>query len=65
MVRDLDMALADAQLVAGMRRTITAGRVDFGLRPYWPLMAPQRQALEQAAARYGEFLNLEPRLTVA
>jgi hypothetical protein len=57
------MALADAQLVAAMRRTITAGRVDFDLRPYRPLTSPQLRALEQAAARYGEFLQLEPRLT--
>jgi hypothetical protein len=59
----IGMALADAQLVAGMRRTITAGRVDFGLRPYRPLTAPQLRALQEAAARYGEFLNLEPHLT--
>jgi hypothetical protein len=58
------MALAGAQLVAGMRRTITGGRVDFDLRPYRPLTPPQLRALEEAAARYGEFLHLEPRLTL-
>jgi hypothetical protein len=59
------MALAGAQLVASMRRTITGGRVEFALGPYRPLTPPQRSALEEAAARYGEFLGLEPRLVLA
>lgn len=61
----IGMALVDAQLLASMRRTITNDRVRFDLRPYRVLTAGQVEALEQAAARYGEFLGLKARLAVA
>jgi winged helix DNA-binding protein len=61
----LGMALTGAQLVASMKRTVTAGQVRFDLRPYGPLEPAQVSALEDAARRYGEFLGLEPRLTGA
>lgn len=53
----IGMALVDAQLVAGMKRTLTASRVVFELTPHRPLSAAERQALDEAAARYGEFLG--------
>jgi hypothetical protein len=58
------MALVDAQLVAAMRRTIAKDHVRFDLRPYRTLTPAQLKALDQAATRYGEYLRLEPRLTV-
>jgi hypothetical protein len=61
----IGMALAGAQLVAGMKRTVTADQVRFDLRPYRALTAAETGALEEAARRYGEFLNLEPCLTGA
>jgi hypothetical protein len=51
------MALVDAQLVAAMKRTVTADRVVFHLRPYRPLPAADIAALEAAANRYGKFLG--------
>jgi hypothetical protein len=61
----IGMALAGAQLVAAMKRTITGDQVRFDLQPYRALTPAQISALEQAARRYGQFLNLEPRLTGA
>jgi Winged helix DNA-binding domain len=58
------MALVDAQLLAAMRRTITRDHVRFDLRPYRALTPPQTQALNQAATRYGKYLQLEGRLTL-
>ena len=51
------MALVDAQLVAAMKRTVTADHVIFELRPYGPLCAADMAALETAAGRYGTFLG--------
>ena len=51
------MALVDAQLVAAMKRAVTADRVQFELRPYRPLRPDEVEALEAAAGRYGEFLG--------
>jgi Winged helix DNA-binding domain len=61
----IGMALADAQLVAAMKRTITADQVRFDLRPYQSLTPAEAGALQEAARRYGQFLNLEPCLTGA
>jgi hypothetical protein len=61
----IGMALADAQLAAAMKRTVTSGQVRFALQPYRALTPAQVSALEEAARRYGEFLSLEPRLTGA
>jgi len=58
------MALVDGQLVAAMKRTVTDARVRFDLRPYRPLTPGQRDALEQAAARYANYLQVDARLTV-
>ena len=56
------MALADAQLIAAMRRTIAHDHVRFDLRPYQTLTPPQTEALDQAARRYGQYLHLNARL---
>jgi Protein of unknown function (DUF1006). len=58
------MALVDAQLLAAMRRTIANDHVQFDLWPYRALTSPQIEALDQAAARYGEYLRLKARLTL-
>jgi len=60
----IGMALVDAQLLAAMRRTITNDNVQFDLRPYRTLTAPQIEALDRAATRYGEYLRLKARLAV-
>jgi hypothetical protein len=60
----IGMALADAQLVASMRRTISRDIVEFELRPYRPLTSQQVEVLDQAAARYGKFLQLNASLKV-
>jgi hypothetical protein len=58
------MALADAQLIAAMRRSIAPGQVQFDLRPYRALAPPQIEALDQAARRYGAYLRLKARITL-
>jgi hypothetical protein len=57
------MALVDAQLLAAMRRTIGRAHVRFDLRPYRALTRPQIEALNQAATRYGEYLQLQAIIT--
>src|SRR5215470_5035284 len=57
------MALVDAQIVAAMRRTFAHGHVQFDLRPYRPLTPQQIEAVDQAATRYGKYLQLNARLT--
>jgi hypothetical protein len=58
------MALADAQLVAAMRRSIAPGLVQFDLRPYRALTPPEIEAIDQAARRYGAYLQLTARITL-
>lgn len=58
------MALADAQLIAAMRRIIAPGQVQFELRPYRTLTPAEIEALDQAATRYGEYLQLKARITL-
>jgi hypothetical protein len=55
------MALADAQLIAAMRRSVAHDHVRFDLRPYRALTPAQTEALDQAARRYGEYLRLQAR----
>ncbi len=59
------MALVDAQIVAGMRRTVTSERVQFDLLPYRTLARREIEILDRAARRYGEYLRLEARLALA
>ncbi|MGW9629623.1 winged helix DNA-binding domain-containing protein [Agromyces sp. NPDC055520] len=56
------MALVDAQLVAGMKRTMTAKAVTFAVHPHRTLSKREVAAIQDAAARYGEFLGLEARV---
>ena len=58
------MALADAQLLAAMRRTISHDHVQFDLRPYRALTPSEIEALDQAARRYGEYLQLKAQITL-
>lgn len=60
----IGMALIDAQLVAGMRRTVTDRHVTFELRPHRTLTPTDLDALHEAATRYGSYLHREARLTV-
>src|SRR5690242_6325534 len=60
----IGMALIDAQLRAAMRRTVGRDQVQFDLRPYRDLTAAEIEAIEEAAARYGEFLGLKARITL-
>ncbi|HEX2319090.1 MAG TPA: winged helix DNA-binding domain-containing protein [Streptosporangiaceae bacterium] len=60
----IGMALVDAQLLASMRRTITADHVRFDLRPYKDLTPAQIEALDEAATRYGQYLGLAARLVL-
>ncbi|MGW5053449.1 winged helix DNA-binding domain-containing protein [Actinokineospora sp. NPDC004072] len=61
----IGMALVDAQLVAGMKRTVTATQVVFELTPHRALSGAERQALAEAADRYGAFLDRPAVLRVA
>jgi hypothetical protein len=56
------MALADAQLIAAMRRTVAHHHIRFDLRPYRALTPAQIEALDQAARRYGLYLRLKPQI---
>jgi hypothetical protein len=47
-----------------MRRSITAHRVVFTLAPYRSLTARESDALQRAASRYGEYLDLDAQLDV-
>jgi len=58
------MALVDGQIVATMRRTVGKDHVEFALRPYRALTPHDVEALDQAARRYGDYLELEGRLTL-
>ena len=55
----IGMALVDGQLVASVRRTLTAERVRFDVQPYRRLGSAEINALEDAANRYGQFLRRE------
>ncbi|WP_157373041.1 winged helix DNA-binding domain-containing protein [Agromyces sp. Root81] len=58
----IGMALVDAGLVAGMKRTVTAKAVTFAVHPHRTLSKHEVAAIGDAAARYGEFLGLEARV---
>ena len=58
------MALADAQLIAAMRRTVAQGHVRFDLRPYRALTPAEIEAIDQAARRYGEYLRLQAQIAL-
>ena len=58
------MALVDAQIVAAMKRTVTADHVVFELHPYRQLHAAEVAAIETAAGRYGAYLGRAATLDV-
>ena len=58
----IGMALVDGQVVAGMKRAVTARSVVFDIRPLRSLGSDEVQAIQDAAARYAGYLELEPRL---
>ncbi len=61
----IGMALVDAQMVARMKRTI-GRRAVFEITPYNGTLKPSnRSAVEQAAARYADFLGVEYELRVS
>ena len=61
----IGMALVEAQMVADMRRTVGAKAVTFALRPLRDLHAREFESIREAAARYADYLGLEPRVEVA
>jgi hypothetical protein len=58
----IGMALVEGQLVAGMKRTVTARAVTFEIRPHRTLRGSEITAIRDAAARYGAYLGLEARV---
>lgn len=60
----MGMALVDAQLAAGMKRTVSASRLVFELTPHRSLTGRELSALDEAAARYGAFLGLPAAVVV-
>ncbi len=61
----IGMALVDGQLVASMKRDVGRDRVTFTLTPYASWSAACTGPVDDAAARYGEFLGLDPVVVVA
>lgn len=60
----IGMALVDAQMVAGMRRTVGPKAVTFALHPLRELHAGELESIREAAERYADYLGLEPRVDV-
>lgn len=60
----IGMALVDGQLVAAMRRTVSARDVTFELTPYSPMTRAERSAVDGAAQRYGTHLGLPARVRI-
>jgi hypothetical protein len=58
--RAVGMALIDGQMVGNMRRTLRTSSVRFEVELYRELSRDERAALQEAALRYGAFLDLEP-----
>jgi len=58
----IGMALVDGQVVAGMKRAVAAKTVTFDIRPLTSLESEEVEAIQDAAARYAGYLELDPRL---
>ncbi len=58
------MALADGQLVAAMKRTTGTSTVEFTLTPHASWTPAAQQAIEKAATRYADFLEVEPIVSI-
>ena len=48
-----------------MKRTVTAKAVTFSVRPHRALGEAELVAIQDAAARYGDYLGLEARVDLA
>lgn len=59
------MVLVDGQLVASMKRITGASSVEFTLMPHSSWTPFAHQAIETAAARYADFLGVEPVLSIS
>ena len=53
----IGMALVEGQLVASMKRTVGAKAVTFEIRPHRTLHKREIAAIQDAAARYAEYLE--------
>ncbi len=60
----IGIALLDGQIAASWRRRVTPREVAFTLTPYRALGARQRAALDDVAARYGQFLGRAGRVSI-
>ena len=60
----IGMALVDAQLVAGMKRSVSAKGVTFAIRPHRMLRKREIEAITDAAGRYAAYLGLEARVEI-
>ena len=61
---NVGMTLIDGQMVGGMRRTVRGSGVTFEVDPFRDLDDDERAALDEAARRYGRFLDLDPTLVI-
>ncbi len=60
----IGMVLHDGQLVASTRRSTTSRAVTFAIAPYGSWRARMLADVEAAAAAYGDYLGLAPRVKV-
>jgi hypothetical protein len=58
----IGMALVDAHLVAGMKRTVGPKAVTFEVRPHRALAEREIEAIMDAAARYADYLGLDAKV---
>lgn len=54
--------VANGRVIGTWKRSIKAKRVDLYALPFEPFTKKQHQAFEKACRRYGEYLQLEPRI---
>jgi hypothetical protein len=59
------MVIVDSQLLGHMKRTLSPEHVTFDIQLLRPLNDDEQSALQDAADRYGRFLNRPPRLRFA
>jgi hypothetical protein len=57
----LPTVVVDGAVVGTWKRTMTAKQVSFALQPFEPLSAKATRSARAAAAKYAEFVGLEPR----
>jgi len=58
----IGMALVEGQLVAAMKRAVGAKAVTFEVRPHRALRTGEINAIQDAAARYADYLGLEAKV---